>query len=117
MPEVSRPLSLAPSQILRLAAAPRASLHLQLRQGRLELLRPAWLAQGPLLLEPGQGWSLEAGEGPLWLRASGSAGAELLLWQEPARGLIERALAALRQAWRPLSAQGPLSATRTSRTD
>lgn len=117
MPEVSRPLSLAPGQILRLAAAPREPLHLHLRQGRLELMRPAWLAQGPLLLEPGQGWTQEPGEGPLWLRATGSASAELLLWREPARRPLERALTALRQALRHWRALGPLSATRTSRTD
>jgi hypothetical protein len=115
MPEVSRPLSLAPGQILRLAAAPRASLHLQVQQGRLALMRPAWLALPPVQLRAGEGWTLAAGEGPLWLHAAAS-GAALLLWCENRPGLLKRARFALAAAWQGLSAP-PLSATRTSRTD
>lgn len=115
MPEVSRLLSLAPGQILRLAAPPRASLHLQVQQGRLALLRPAWLAQPPVRLRDGEGWTLAAGEGPLWLHAA-TPGAALLLWCDTRPGLLKRARFALTAVWRGLSAP-PLSATRTSRTD
>lgn len=115
MPEVSRLLSLAPGQILRLAAPPRASLHLQVRQGRLALLRPAWLALPLVQLRDGEGWTLAAGEGSLWLHAA-APGAELLLWCDTRPGLLKRARFALAAAWQGLSVP-PLSATRTSRTD